>query len=133
MDSAGIAEFEAYQEGYCLDAEEAAIDVVSYTFARPKSAILLFCPFHAGARVTLLTKKQITRVRTPSTNLEDLNHVKELAVDVADDGDGCLHLHDIALFHQQLFRLGAYCLDDRVGEQLLVVQSFYAFVEIDTG
>lgn len=54
-------------------------------------------------------------------------------MDVADDRDGRLHLHDIALLHQQLLRLGAYCLDDRVGEELLVVQPFDAFVEVDTG
>ena len=68
-----------------------------------------------------------------STNLEDLYHVEELAVNVTHHGDGRLDMDDIALSHQQLFRFGAYCFDDGLGEKFLVVQSGYAFVEVYAG
>lgn len=54
-------------------------------------------------------------------------------MDVTDDRDGRLYMHNIALFHQQLFRFGAYCLDDGVGEQLLAIQARDAFVQVDAG
>jgi hypothetical protein len=56
-----------------------------------------------------------------------------LAVDVADDGDGGLDVHDIALFHQQFLRLGAYGLDYGVGEEFFSVQACDAFVQVDAG
>jgi hypothetical protein len=56
-----------------------------------------------------------------------------LAVDVADDGDGGLDVHDIALFHQQFLRLGAYGLDYGVGEEFFAVQACDAFVQVDAG
>lgn len=37
----------------------------------------------------------------------------------------------VAFFHQELFRLGAYCFDNGLGQQFLLVQPFNAFVEID--
>ena len=52
---------------------------------------------------------------------------------VADHSHRRLDVHDIALFHQQLLRLGAYCLDDRVCEQLFPIQAGYAFVEVYAG
>ena len=54
-------------------------------------------------------------------------------MDVTDDGDGRQDVHDIALLHQQLFRLGAYRFDDGVGEELLLVQAGDAFVEVYAG
>jgi hypothetical protein len=68
-----------------------------------------------------------------ASDFENLNHVEELPVNVTDHGDGRLDVDDIALFHQQLFRFGAYRFNDGLGEELLVVQSGYAFVEIYTG
>ena len=52
-------------------------------------------------------------------------------MDVADDGDGRADVDDVALTHQQLLGLGADGLDDRLGEELLLVQARYAFVEVD--
>lgn len=54
-------------------------------------------------------------------------------MNVADNGDRGLDVHDIALLHQQLFRLGADGLDDRVGEELFAVEAGDALIEIDTG
>lgn len=79
------------------------------------------------------TQKEIVGIRTVSANLENLYHVEELAVNVADNGDRGLDVHDIALLHQQLFRLGADGLDDRVGEELFAVEAGDALIEIDTG
>lgn len=42
-------------------------------------------------------------------------------------------MDDIALFHEHLLGLCAYGLDDRLGEQLLVVEPLNALVEIDAG
>jgi hypothetical protein len=68
-----------------------------------------------------------------STNLENLYHVEELAVNVTHHGDGRLDVDDIALSHQQLFRFGTDCFNDGLGEELLIVQSGYAFVEVYAG
>lgn len=54
-------------------------------------------------------------------------------MDVADDGYWSLDVHDVALLHEHLFCLCAYCLDDRFGKQLLLVESGDAFVKIDAG
>lgn len=76
------------------------------------------------------TQKEIVCVRTRSSDLEDLHHVEELAMDVADDRHGRSNMHDIALLHKQLLRLGAYCLDDRLSQELFLRQPRYALVEV---
>ena len=68
------------------------------------------------------TQKEVVCVRTLAANLEYLYKVEELSVDVADHCYRRLDMYNIALLHQQLFRLGAYRLDDGVGEQLFLVQ-----------
>lgn len=50
---------------------------------------------------------------------------------VADDRDGGAHVDDIALAHEQLLRLGAYGLNDGLGEELLLVEARYTFVQVD--
>lgn len=40
-------------------------------------------------------------------------------------------MHDIALLHKKLFRLGAYCFDDRLGEQFFLIEAADALVEVD--
>ena len=57
------------------------------------------------------TKEKIICVRTKATNLEDLQHVKELAVDIADYSHWGGYVNDIALLHEHLLGFGAYCLD----------------------
>lgn len=52
---------------------------------------------------------------------------------VPDDRDRRLYVHHIAFLHQQLFRLGAYRLDDGVGEELFSVEACDAFVEVYAG
>jgi hypothetical protein len=54
-------------------------------------------------------------------------------MDVAHNCDRCLYMHDIALFHKQFLRLSAHRFDDRVGKELLAVESFDAFVQIYAG
>jgi len=44
-----------------------------------------------------------------------------LAVDIADDGDGGVDVHDIAFLHEELFGFGAYRLDDRICKELLFI------------
>ena len=53
-------------------------------------------------------------------------------MDVAHHGDWSRNVDHIAFFHQQLFRLGTYCLDDRVCQQFFPVESLNALVQIDT-
>lgn len=54
-------------------------------------------------------------------------------MDIANDGDGRLYVYDIALLHEQFLRLSAHRLDDRVGQQLLAVQSLDTFVQVYAG
>lgn len=77
---------------------------------------------------SLHTEKEVVGGRARAADSKNLEQVKELPVDVANNGDGCLYVYDVALLHEQLFCLGAYCLYDRLGEQLLSVQPFNAFV-----
>lgn len=67
------------------------------------------------------TEKKVVCVWAPAADLENLNQVKELAVNVTDDGDGSADVDDIALAHQQLLGLGAYCLNDGLGQELFFV------------
>lgn len=42
-------------------------------------------------------------------------------MDVTDDGNGRGYVYNIALFHEQLFCFGAYCLDKWFGEKLFSI------------
>lgn len=81
----------------------------------------------------LLTQEEVVGVRARPTNLEYLHHIKELAVDVADNRHGRSDVHHIALLHEQLLGLCTYCLDDGLGEQLLLGQAGYAFIQVHAG
>ena len=52
---------------------------------------------------------------------------------VAHDSDGRANVHHIALLHKQLFGLGAYCLDHRLGQQLLLGEARYTLIEVYGG
>lgn len=82
---------------------------------------------------SVLTEEEIVRIRTITTDLKDLNQVEELAMNVANHSNGSLDVYHIALLHKKLLRLGAYCFDDRVCEELLFVQAADALVQIDAG
>lgn len=77
------------------------------------------------------TEKEVIRIWTESPDLEDLNQVVKLAVNVADNGDGGSNVYDITLFHQQLLRLGAYRLNNRICQQFTFVDPFDALVQVD--
>lgn len=79
------------------------------------------------------TEEEVVRVWTIASDSENLNHVEKLPMDVADDCDRRLDVHHVALLHQQLLRLGAYCFDHRLSEQLLSIQAGDAFVEVNAG
>ncbi len=80
-----------------------------------------------------LTKEKVVSIGTPASDLEYLDQVVELAVDVADNGHRGPDVNDIAFSHQELLRLGADRLDDRLGEKLLLVEPLDALIEIDRG
>lgn len=105
VDSVRIAQLEADEERYCFDGEQTAVNVVAWE----KSA-----EWRAGGG-DQHTQEKIIGVGTGPSNLEYLNHVEELAVDIAHDGNRCPDVHDIALLHEQLLGFGAYCFDDRLG------------------
>lgn len=77
------------------------------------------------------TEEQVICIGTVAANLENLNQVEELAVDVADDGDGGLDVHDVALAHEQLLGFGADGFDDGLGEQFFLVEARDALVQVD--
>ena len=79
------------------------------------------------------TEEEVVRIRTWSADVEDLEKVEELAVNITNDSYGSLDVHNVALLHEHLFCLCAYCLYDGLGEQLLIVEPLDAFVEIDAG
>lgn len=107
VDAVRVAKLETHEQAYCLDAEEAAIDIVA--------------------------QEEVVCVWAEAADLEDFEHVEELAVDVADDGDGGEDVHDVGLVHQLLLELVAYGLDHGFREELLLVQALDAFVEVDGG
>jgi len=102
-----VAEFKADEEGNGFYAEEAAVYIVA--------------------------EEQIVCVGAETADAKDFEHVEELAMDVADDGDRCCYVHHITLLHKELFRFGAYGFDDRVGQELLFVEPRNTFVEVDGG
>lgn len=73
IDSMRVSEFQANKQGNSLDAKEATIDVVA--------------------------QEKIICVWTEAANLEDLNHIKELPVYVANYSNRCSNVNHIALFH----------------------------------
>jgi hypothetical protein len=79
------------------------------------------------------TEEQIIRIRTVPSDPEYLDHVEELAMDVANDCDRRLYVYDIALLHKQFLRLSAHRFDYWISQELLPVKSFDAFVQIYAG
>lgn len=102
--------------------------------ARQRASVIeAFCASHPPKDVARrLTKKKIIRVRTKATNLEYLNHIKELPVYISHNSDWGCDVYNIALLHQELFCFGAYCFYDRVREQFLLIESFDAFIQVNT-
>jgi len=90
MHARRIPQLEAHQQGDRLDRKQSSIDVV--------------------------TQEEVIRVRTEPSNLEDLEHVEELAVDVADNGDGREDVHHVRLVHELFLQLVAYRLNHRFRE-----------------
>lgn len=142
VDAVRIAQLEADEERDGFDAKKAAVDVVTCEEGFPsvrasvraaelrhKRPGLTMSKARAGSGAR--TKEEIVCVRAEASNSEDFYHVKELAVDVSNDGDGRVNVHNVTLLHQELLRLGAYCLDDGVGEELLLVEASYALIEVD--
>lgn len=91
----GIPQLEADEERDGFDGKQAAVDVVA--------------------------QKEIVRVGAEAANLEYLEHVEELAVDVANHGDRRQDVHHVGLVHELLLELVAYRLDDGFGEEFLLV------------
>jgi hypothetical protein len=62
-----------------------------------------------------LTKEEVVCIRTESSNLENLDHVEELAMDITDHGDWSSDVDHIAFLHQQFLGFEAYSFDYRFG------------------
>lgn len=91
----GIPQLEADEERDGFDGKQAAIDVVA--------------------------QEEIVCVGAGAANLEYLEHVEELAVDVANHSDGRQDMHHVGLVHELFLELVAHRLDDRFGEEFLLV------------
>lgn len=70
----------------------------------------------------MLTKEKIICIRAESTNPEYLQQIKELAMNVSHNGNWGFDVNHVALLHQELLRLGANSLDNRLGKQLFPVK-----------
>lgn len=79
------------------------------------------------------TQEQVIGIWTETANFEDFEHIKELAVDVADDSDGGGDVYNIALLHQHFFRFCTYCFNQGFGKELLFVELRDAFIEVNAG
>jgi hypothetical protein len=79
------------------------------------------------------TQEKVIGVWTGPANFEDFHHVKELAMNVANNGDGRPDVNHIALLHEQLFRLCANGFDHRLGQQLLLGEARYTLIEVYGG
>lgn len=132
MHAVRVPQLEADKKGYCFDAKEAAVNVI--TCERTRLSVNVCA---GGCRVLrrggrLHTKKQVVCIRTRPSNFEYLYHVEKLAVNITDDRHRCENVHHVALLHEELFRLRAYCLDDRLGQEFLLVKPCYALIEVDS-
>lgn len=79
------------------------------------------------------TKEKVIGIWTVTSDLENLYHIEELTMYISYHSHRRLYVDHITLLHQKLFCLGTYCFDDRVGEQLFLVQACNTLVEVDTG
>jgi len=55
------------------------------------------------ASVDKIPNKNVARARQFPSDFEKLQDIKELAMDIPADGDGCLRFLDVALLEEQLF------------------------------
>jgi hypothetical protein len=76
------------------------------------------------------TQEKIVGIRTGPANLKYLHHVKELAMNVANNCDGRPDMDYIALLHKQLLGLCTYGFDHGLGQQLLLGEARYTLIEI---
>ena len=76
----------------------------------------------------MLTQEQVVGIGAETSNFEDLEHVEELAMYVSHNRNRRRDMYNIGLFHQHLFGFGAYCFNEGLGEELLLVQLGYAFI-----
>lgn len=54
-------------------------------------------------------------------------------MNIPNNSHRCLDMNHIALFHEQLLRLGTDSLDHRLSQELLAVYSLDALIQVDTG
>jgi len=81
----------------------------------------------------VLTQEQIIRIRAPSSNLEYLNQIVELPMYIPHNCNRCLYMYNIALLHQELLCFGAYCFDDGLGEEVLLIQALNTLIQVNRG
>lgn len=51
-------------------------------------------------------------------------------MDVTNHSNWRSYVYNVALLHKKLLRFGAYCLDHRLSQQLLLRQPRYALIEV---
>ncbi len=64
--------------------------------------------------------------------MRKIYQVVELAMDIADDSDGCRDVNDVGLAHQDLLRLFADLFEKRFAEQLLLEKRGDTRIEIES-
>ncbi len=82
------------------------------------------------AAVDEIAQEEVIGLGTHAAVLEELHEVEELAVDVAADGDGRIHMLHITLFDQDLARLEAELLHLRLGERLAFLELLNLQIQI---
>jgi hypothetical protein len=126
VDAVRVTEFEANEEGDGFDAEEAAVDIVSYTKSWNQS------PDNPVSLSNIPpTEEKVVGVGAEAADPKYLDHVEKLPMDISNDSDRSRNVDDIALLHQQLFGLRAYRLYHRVRQKLLLVEPRYTLIKIN--
>lgn len=76
----------------------------------------------------ILTEKQVVRVGAETPYPEDLQQIKELAMNIPYHGNRSLDMNDVALLHEQLLGFGTDGLDYWLSQELLAVEPLDAFI-----
>jgi hypothetical protein len=88
------------------------------------------CFYGIKATIDKIAHKKVIGIRTLAANFEELQQIKELAVDISTNGDWAVHTLHIAFFNQNLTGLGAQKFNLALFDVLTSLELFDPFVHI---
>ena len=104
MDSMWVAKLEADEEGNRFHREEASVDIITWRGISWLHGICVIVSL--GWRLCTvfscreLTQKQVVGIRTESSDLKDLYHIKELAMYISNNCDWRRDMYNVTLLHK---------------------------------